>query len=235
MFMEVENSMYNILICDDERDIVSALKIYLASDDYNLYEAYDGLEALEVVENNDIHLILLDIMMPEMDGIQVLTQMRRTKNIPVIFLTAKGEDTDKILGLNLGADDYVTKPFNPVELLARVKSQLRRYMELGAGTVKKAALTVGDIELDDGAKSVSLMGEAVSLTPKEYGILKFLMEHPRQVFSPKQIYCRVWGEDAFGAEGTVAVHIRHLREKLEINPDEPRHIKVLWGQGYKIE
>lgn len=235
MFMEVENSMYNILICDDERDIVSALKIYLASDDYNLYEAYDGLEALEVVENNDIHLILLDIMMPEMDGIQVLTQMRRTKNIPVIFLTAKGEDTDKILGLNLGADDYVTKPFNPVELLARVKSQLRRYMELGAGTVKKVALTVGDIELDDGAKSVSLMGEAVSLTPKEYGILKFLMEHPRQVFSPKQIYCRVWGEDAFGAEGTVAVHIRHLREKLEINPDEPRHIKVLWGQGYKIE
>lgn len=227
--------MYNILICDDERDIVSALKIYLASDDYNLYEAYDGLEALEVVENNDIHLILLDIMMPEMDGIQVLTQMRRTKNIPVIFLTAKGEDTDKILGLNLGADDYVTKPFNPVELLARVKSQLRRYMELGAGTVKKAVLTVGDIELDDGAKSVSLMGEAVSLTPKEYGILKFLMEHPRQVFSPKQIYCRVWGEDAFGAEGTVAVHIRHLREKLEINPDEPRHIKVLWGQGYKIE
>ncbi len=227
--------MYNILICDDEQDIVSALKIYLASDDYNLYEAYNGQEALEVVEKNDIHLILLDIMMPEMDGIQVLTQMRRTKNIPVIFLTAKGEDTDKILGLNLGADDYVTKPFNPVELLARVKSQLRRYMELGAGVLKETALTVGDIALDDGAKSVSLMGETVSLTPKEYGILKFLMERPGQVFSPKEIYCHVWGEDAFGAEGTVPVHIRHLREKLEINPDEPRHLKVLWGQGYKIE
>lgn len=227
--------MYNILICDDEKDIVSALKIYLASDDYDLYEAYNGLEALEVVENNDIHLLLLDIMMPELDGIQVLTQMRRKRNIPVIFLTAKGEDTDKILGLNLGADDYVTKPFNPVELLARVKSQLRRYMELGSGSVKKAALVVGDIELDDGAKAVSLLGDAVSLTPKEYGILKFLMEHPGQVFSPKQIYYQVWGEDAFGAEGTVAVHIRHLREKLEINPDEPRHLKVVWGQGYKIE
>lgn len=228
--------MYNILICDDEKDIVSALKIYLASDDYNLYEAYNGREALEVVENNDIHLLLLDIMMPEMDGIQVLTQMRKTRNIPVIFLTAKGEDTDKILGLNLGADDYVTKPFNPVELLARVKSQLRRYMELGSGSVKKTALVVGDIELDDGAKSVNLMGDAVSLTPKEYGILKFLMKHPGRVFSPKQIYYQVWGEDAaFGAEGTVAVHIRHLREKLEINPDEPRHLKVVWGQGYKIE
>ena len=227
--------MYNILICDDEKDIVSALKIYLANDDYHLFEAYNGRQALEVIEKEELHLILLDIMMPELDGIQVLTQMRRTKNIPVIFLTAKGEDTDKILGLNLGADDYVTKPFNPVELLARVKSQLRRYRELGAGTMKKDSLQVGDIQLDDRAKKVALAGEPVSLTPKEYGILKFLMEHPGQVFSPKQIYSQVWDEYAYGTEGTVAVHIRHLREKLEINPDEPRHLKVVWGQGYKIE
>lgn len=227
--------MYNILICDDEKDIVSALKIYLANDDYHLFEAYNGRQALEVIEKEELHLILLDIMMPELDGIQVLTQMRRTKNIPVIFLTAKGEDTDKILGLNLGADDYVTKPFNPVELLARVKSQIRRYMELGAGTMKKDSLQVGDIQLDDRAKKVALAGEPVSLTPKEYGILKFLMEHPGQVFSPKQIYSQVWDEYAYGTEGTVAVHIRHLREKLEINPDEPRHLKVVWGQGYKIE
>ena len=227
--------MYNILICDDEKDIVSALKIYLANDDYHLFEAYNGRQALEVIEKEELHLILLDIMMPELDGIQVLTQMRRTKNIPVIFLTAKGEDTDKIMGLNLGADDYVTKHFNPVELLARVKSQLRRYMELGAGTMKKDSLQVGDIQLDDRAKKVALAGEPVSLTPKEYGILKFLMEHPGQVFSPKQIYSQVWDEYAYGTEGTVAVHIRHLREKLEINPDEPRHLKVVWGQGYKIE
>lgn len=227
--------MYNILICDDEKDIVSALKIYLANEAYNLFEAYDGKQALEVIDKEEIHLILLDIMMPEMDGIQVLTRMRETKNIPVIFLTAKGEDTDKILGLNLGADDYVTKPFNPVELLARVKSQLRRYMELGAGNMRKAALTAGDIVLDDRSKTVTLMGEPVSLTPKEYGILKLLMENQKQVFSPKQIYRQVWEEDAYGAEGTVAVHIRHLREKVEINPDEPRHLKVVWGQGYKME
>lgn len=227
--------MYNILICDDEKDIVSALKIYLASDDYNLYEAYDGIEALEVIAQEEIHLILLDIMMPKLDGVQVLTQMRKNYNIPVIFLTAKGEDTDKILGLNLGADDYITKPFNPVELLARVKSQLRRYMELGSGNRQKQVLKVGDIELDDTAKAAFLLGESVSLTPKEYGILKFLMEHPRQVFSPKQIYEQVWEEHGYGAEGTVAVHIRHLREKLEVNPEEPRHLKVVWGQGYKIE
>lgn len=227
--------MYNILICDDEKDIVSALKIYLASDAYHLYEAYDGRQALEVIDQNNIHLVLLDIMMPEMDGIQMLTQMRKTHNIPVIFLTAKGEDTDKILGLNLGADDYITKPFNPVEVLARVKSQLRRYMELGAGIVQSTALQTGDIVLDDSTKTVTLMGEPVNLTPKEFGILKFLMEHPKQVFSPKQIYNQVWEEHAYGAEGTVAVHIRHLREKLEVNPDEPRHLKVVWGQGYKIE
>lgn len=227
--------MYNILICDDEKDIVSALKIYLTNDEYELFEAYNGRQALDVLEKNEIHLILLDIMMPELDGIQVLTKMRETKNIPVIFLTAKSEDTDKILGLNLGADDYITKPFNPVELLARVKSQLRRYMVLGAANVKTSTLVIGDIELDDTAKCVKHMGEIVSLTPKEYGILRFLMEHPKQVFSPKQIYEQVWDDYAFGNQGTIAVHIRHLREKLEIDPDEPRHIKVVWGQGYKIE
>ena len=227
--------MYNILICDDERDIVSALKIYLSNDNYNLYEAYNGKEALDVINNNDIHLVLLDIMMPEMDGMQTLIKMRESKNIPVIFLSAKGEDTDKILGLNIGADDYITKPFNPVELLARVKSQLRRYMVLGAGSVNTSTIRIGDIELDDEAKVVTLMGNQVNLTPKEYGILKFLMNNPKRVYSPKQIYENVWEEYAYGTEGTIAVHIRHLREKLEINPDEPRHIKVVWGQGYKIE
>ena len=227
--------MYNILICDDEKDIVSALKIYLASDDYNLYEAYDGREAVETIENNDIHLVLLDIMMPGMDGMQVLNTIRRERNTPVIFLTAKSEDTDKILGLNVGADDYVTKPFNPVELLARVKSQLRRYMVLGSVQIKDDILRAGDIELDDRARSVKLMGENVSLTPKEYGILKFLMENRGKVFSPRAIYENVWGEKAYGAEGTVAVHIRHLREKLEFDPEQPRHIKVVWGQGYKID
>lgn len=227
--------MYNILICDDERDIVSALKIYLSNEDYELYEAYDGREVLNLINNNEIHLVLLDIMMPELDGIQVLMKIRETQNVPVIFLSAKSEDTDKILGLNLGADDYVTKPFNPVELIARVKSQLRRYMVLGSGNINASIVRIGDIELDDGAKTVSLMGEFVNLTPKEYGILKLLMENPKRVFSPKQIYENVWDEYAFGTEGTIAVHIRHLREKLEINPDEPRHIKVVWGQGYKIE
>lgn len=227
--------MYNILICDDEKDIVSALKIYLTGEGYGLYEAYDGKEALEVIKNNEIHLVLMDIMMPNMDGIEAVSKIREICNIPVIFLTAKGEDTDKILGLNIGADDYVTKPFNPVELLARVKSQLRRYMQLGAATVKKNILKIGDIELDDMAKEVTMMGEKVNLTPKEYGILKFLMENPGRVFSPVEIYNKVWDDTAFGAEGTVAVHIRHLREKTEINPEQPRHLKVVWGQGYKIE
>lgn len=232
--MEV-GKMYNILICDDEKDIVAALRIYLSGNDYELYEAYNGREALDIIRNNDIHLVLLDIMMPETDGIEVLTTLRRESNIPVIFLTAKGEDTDKILGLNIGADDYVTKPFNPVELLARVKSQLRRYMELGAAPERRSTLRIGDIELDDDAKEVTFMGEKVRLTPKEYGILKLLMENRGKVFPPEEIYRLVWEEDAFGAEGTVAVHIRHIREKLEINPDQPRHIKVVWGQGYKIE
>lgn len=227
--------MYNVLICDDEKDIVSALKIYLNGEGYRLYEAYNGTEALKVIENNDIHLVLMDIMMPDMDGIQTVSRIREFCNIPVIFLTAKGEDTDKILGLNIGADDYVTKPFNPVELLARVRSQMRRYMQLGAAPIKKNILKIGDIELDDMAKVVTVMGENVSLTPKEYGILKLLMENEGTVFSPKDIYYHVWDDTVLGAEGTVAVHIRHLREKIEINPEQPRHLKVVWGQGYKIE
>ncbi len=227
--------MYNILICDDEKDIVDAIRIYLASGGYNLFVAYNGREALEVIDKNDIHLALLDIMMPEMDGIEALAEIRKSRNIPVIFLTAKSEDTDKILGLNIGADDYIVKPFNPVELIARVKSQLRRYMELGAAPASKNVLKIEDIELDDSAKEVLILGEKVNLTPKEYGILKFLMENPGRVFSPKEIYARVWDERAYGAEGTVAVHIHHLREKIEANPERPRHLKVVWGQGYKME
>ncbi len=227
--------MYNILICDDERDIVSALKIYLKDDNYRLFEASNGKQALELVKNNDIHLVLMDIMMPIMDGIEAMARLRETSNVPVIFLTAKSEDTDKILGLNVGADDYITKPFNPVEVLARVKSQLRRYMQLGGAEIRAQNLIIGSIDLDDKAKTVSVDGEGVSLTPTEYDILKLLMENPGQVFSPKEIYSRVWQDSPLGSENTVAVHIRHLREKIEINPAEPRYLKVVWGQGYKIE
>ena len=227
--------MYNILICDDERDIVSALKIYLGGQDYRLYEAANGREALELMSREDIHLVLLDIMMPVMDGIEAMVKIREKSNVPIILLTAKSEDTDKILGLNVGADDYITKPFNPVEVLARVKSQLRRYMQLGGGSVKQSSLTIGGIELDDKCKTVSLDGEAVSLTPTEYDILKLLMENANQVFSPKEIYTRVWHDSPLGSENTVAVHIRHLREKIEIDPANPRYVKVVWGQGYKLE
>lgn len=227
---------YNILICDDEKDIVSVLKLYLGQEDYNLFEAYNGKEALEILDREDIHLLLLDIMMPEMDGIETLATLRRDKNIPVILLTAKSEDTDKILGLNIGADDYVTKPFNPVELLARVKSQIRRYTQFRAqAEIKKEDIfTIGEIMLDDVKKEVTLAGEEVNLTPKEYGILKLLIENPGKVFSLKEIYSKVWQEDYYGTENTVAVHIRHLREKIEINPEEPRHLQVVWGRGYKI-
>ena len=227
--------MYNILVCDDERDIVSALTIYLTTSGYQVFPAYDGQEALALMEKEDIHLVLLDIMMPNMDGITAMTRLREKSNVPVILLTAKSEDTDKILGLNVGADDYITKPFNPVEVLARVKSQLRRYLHLGGGTVKPTALQIGGIALDDRTKEVSLDGDPVSLTPREYEILKLLMQNPGTVFFPKRIYRAVWGEDPFGAENAVAVHIRHLREKLEYNPSEPRYIKVVWGQGYKME
>ncbi|MCM1193415.1 MAG: response regulator transcription factor [Butyrivibrio sp.] len=227
--------MYNILICDDEKDIVNALKIYLRDENYTLFEAFDGKEALKIVEEQDIHLVLLDIMMPEMDGMAAMVKIREKSNVPVILLTAKSEDTDKVLGLTVGADDYITKPFNPVEVSARVKSQLRRYMQLGAGNIKKAVLRCGAIELDDEEKRVTLDGEEVSLTPTEYDILKLLMQHPGQVFSPKEIYRKIWNDLPYGSENTVAVHIRHLREKLEINPAEPRYLKVVWGQGYKME
>lgn len=227
--------MYNILICDDEKDIVNALKIYLSDMNCRLLEAYTGKEALNVMSCQEVHLILMDIMMPEMDGISAMVKIREQNNVPIILLTAKGEDTDKILGLNIGADDYITKPFNPVEVAARVKSQLRRYMQLGGGKVKPQRLCIGGIELDDKAKQVTLDGERVALTPTEYDILKLLMEHPDQVFSPQEIYRRVWQDVPLGNESTVAVHIRHVREKLEINPAEPRYLKVVWGQGYKME
>ena len=226
--------MANILICDDERDIVSALKIYLSSEGYTLFEAYTGREALEVVKKHDIHLILMDIMMPEMDGISATAKLRETCNVPIILLTAKSEDTDKVLGLNMGADDYITKPFNPMEVLARVRSQLRRYTSLGGMEQKPNRIVIGGIALDDDTKTVTVDGAPVSLTPIEYNILLLLMRHPGRVYSSAQIYEKVWNESAFGSEGAVAVHIRHLREKLEINPSEPRYLKVVWGLGYKM-
>lgn len=227
--------MYNVLVCDDDRDIVAALKIYLSSEDYQVFEAYDGASALAVAEQEDIHLMLLDVMMPGMDGMETLTRLREHSNIPVILLTAKSEDTDKILGLNVGADDYITKPFNPVEVLARVKSQLRRYLKLGGGTVQPKVLRIGGVELDDAAKVVTVDGTPVSLTPREYDILRLLMRSPGTVFSPKEIYRTVWQEAPFGSDNTVAVHVRHIREKIEINPAEPRYLTVVWGKGYKME
>ncbi len=227
--------MYNILICDDEHDIVNALKIYLANPEYKIFEAHNGLDAVETIKNEDIHLILLDIMMPVLDGIAAMAEIRKTSNVPIILLTAKSEDCDKILGLNLGADDYITKPFNPVEVIARVNSQLRRYMRLGGSTSSRNVLTSGGLELDDEQKEVTVDGEKINLTPIEYDILKLLLQNKGKVFSPKEIYRRVWKDDPTGCDNTVAVHIRHLREKTEINPAEPRYIKVVWGQGYKFE
>ena len=228
--------MYNILICDDQKDIVNALKIYLAPEGYRLFEADNGLDALKIVQEQDIHLVLLDIMMPRMDGITATARIREFSNVPIILLTAKSETEDKVLGLNVGADDYVTKPFVPVEVLARVRSQLRRYDRLGAKPVENSGqITNGGIILDDGSKTVTVDGDAVSLTPIEYDILKLLMENPGRVFSTRVIYETVWQENPFGSENAVAVHIRHLREKIEINPSEPRYIKVVWGRGYKME
>ncbi len=227
--------MYNILICDDERDIINALKIYLSNPNYTFFEACNGKQALEIISQQEIHLVLMDIMMPETDGISAMVQLRKFSNIPVIMLTAKSEDTDKILGLNLGADDYITKPFNPMEVVARVNSQLRRYMRLGGGEITKDKFTVGGIELNDKTKEVTVDGVEVSLTPKEYGILKLLIANPDRVFSPKEIYEQVWKEIPLGSENTVAVHIRHLREKIEINPAEPRYLKLIFGRGYKME
>ncbi|MGM9647539.1 MAG: response regulator transcription factor [Eubacteriales bacterium] len=227
--------MYTILVCDDERDIVSALKIYLTAEGYHVLTAYTGREALQVIAEKEVHLVLMDIMMPEMDGITAMTKLRERTNLPVIFLTAKGEDTDKILGLNIGADDYITKPFNPVEMLARVRSQLRRYMQLGGGQSPAITLQLGGIRLCDDTKTVTVDGDAVALTPTEFDMLKLFLGEPGKVFSPKEIYRRVWKDEPLGAEGTVAVHIRHLREKIEINPGNPRYLKVVWGKGYKME
>lgn len=229
--------MNTILVCDDERDIVSAIRIYLNGEGYRVLEAYSGVQALELMARERVDLVLMDIMMPEMDGLTAVAKIRETSNVPVLFLSAKSEDTDKILGLNIGADDYVTKPFNPVEVLARVRSQLRRYTQLGSVQSGDAAgkYTLGGITLCDKTKEVTLDGEPVTLTPTEFDILKLLIRHPGEVFSPKEIYRRVWNDAPLGAEGTVAVHIRHLREKLEINPAEPRYLKVVWAQGYKLE
>lgn len=227
--------MYNIVVCDDEKDIAAALEIYLAAEGYRVLKAENGREALSLAAKEEVHLMLLDIMMPQMDGLETLAKLREFSNIPVIFLTAKGEDTDKILGLNIGADDYITKPFNPVEVLARVRSQLRRYLQLGGGSVRPTCYVIGGIELDDNAKTVTVDGETVSLTPKEYDILRFLMQNAGTVFSPAEIYRRVWDDIPLNAAGAIAVHIRHLREKIEINPAEPRYLKVVWGKGYKME
>jgi len=228
--------MYNILICDDQPDIVSALKIYLKPEGYNLFEAFTGIQALEIVRKEDIHLILLDIMMPQMDGITATAKIREISNVPIILLTAKSETEDKVLGLNVGADDYITKPFVPVEVLARVRSQLRRYAKLGSRPEEQpGVLTIGAVTLDDRTKTVTVDGEPVAVTPTEYAILHLLMANPGKVFSTKALYESVWQEAALGSEGAVAVHIRHLREKIEINPSEPRYLKVVWGQGYKME
>ncbi|MBP3660857.1 MAG: response regulator transcription factor [Oscillospiraceae bacterium] len=228
--------MYNVLICDDQPDIVNALRIYLAPEGYRLFEAATGAEALRIVKSNDIHLVLLDIMMPQMDGITATAKIREFSNVPIILLTAKSETEDKVLGLNVGADDYVTKPFVPVEVLARVRSHLRRYDRLGAKPAENSGIiTIGGICLDDSSKTVTVDGEEAGLTPIEYDILKLLMEHPGKVYSTRVIYETVWQENPYGSENAVAVHIRHLREKIEINPSEPRYLKVVWGRGYKME
>ena len=224
-----------VLVVDDDREIVESIAIFLQADGYLVRKAYNGLEALDIVMTENVHLIILDIMMPELDGIRATARLREGSNIPIILLTAKSEDADKILGLNIGADDYITKPFNPLEVIARGKSQLRRYTSLGGAEKGPGLLTVGPIAMDDGAKQVTVDGEPVALTPIEYNILRLLMTHPGQVFSSAQIYEQVWNDPAYGSENTVAVHIRHLREKIEIDPADPRYLKVVWGLGYKME
>ena len=225
----------NILVCDDDREIVNAIEIYLRNEGYTVFKAYDGLEALDVVEREEIHLILMDIMMPHLDGQRATMRIREEKNIPIIMISAKGEDYDKITGLNLGADDYITKPFNPLELIARVKSQLRRYVDLGSLEKKNGICRTGGLVIDDEQKMVTIDGEQVAVTPIEYGILKFLTDNAGIVFSIEKIYEAVWKEPAYNPENTVAVHIRRIREKIEINPKDPKYLKVVWGIGYKIE
>ncbi|MDR0423927.1 MAG: response regulator transcription factor [Clostridiales Family XIII bacterium] len=225
----------NILICDDDADIAGAIEVYLKSEGYGVLMAADGLEALQAVEREEIHLIIMDVMMPHMDGMRATMKIREDRNIPIIILSAKSEDYDKITGLNAGADDYVTKPFNPLELMARVKSQLRRYTDLGSIAKKSGVFSSGGLTVDDDAKSVTLDGEQVLVTPTEYGILKFLTENAGKVFSMEQIYEQVWNEPAYSPENTVAVHIRRIREKIEFDPKNPKYLKVVWGIGYKIE
>lgn len=227
--------MATVLVTDDEKDIRSALKIYLRPEGYELLEAEDGEKALAIIKEHKVDLVLLDIMMPKMDGIETVSRLREFSNIPVIFLSAKSEDTDKVMGLNVGADDYVTKPFNPAEVIARVRSQLRRYTTLGGQLPQENEWTIGGITLNDDEKSVRVDGEPVSLTPMEYGILRLLIQNPGKVYSSEQIYKLVWKDEPIGTEGTIAVHIRHLREKIEINPKDPRYIRVVWGQGYRME
>ena len=231
--------MYNILVCDDDKDIVEAISIYLETAGYGVVKAYDGFEALEKLKKEDIHLVIIDIMMPNMDGIMATRKIREISQVPVIFLSAKSEDADKILGLDIGADDYVTKPFNPLELVARVKSQIRRYTELGAITEMASdddkIIVNGGLVINDSAKTVTVDGDEVKLTPIEYNILLYLTENSGRVFNTSQIYEAVWDEDAVGSDNIIAVHIRHIREKIEINPKEPRYLKVVWGQGYKVE
>ena len=228
--------MANILVCDDDREIVDAIEIYLSQDGYKIYKAYDGEQAIQILDKEDIHLLIMDIMMPRLDGIRATLKIREYSSIPIIILSAKSEDTDKILGLNIGADDYICKPFNPLELVARVKSNLRRYTSLGSLTGEnKAIYQVGGLILNDDIKQVTVDDEPVKMTPIEYNILLLLMKNQVRVFSINQIYESIWNEDAIGADNTVAVHIRHIREKIEINPKEPRYLKVVWGVGYKID
>ena len=229
--------MFNILVCDDDKEIVDAIDIYLSQEGYHILKAYDGLQAIEIMKKEEVHLILLDIMMPNLDGIRATRKIRETSSVPIIMLSAKSEDVDKILGLNIGADDYITKPFNPLELIARVKSQLRRYTQLGnlATEEKEAVYVCGGLVVNDDLKTVTVDGEPVKLTPIEYNILVLLIKNQGKVFSIEQIYENIWNEEAIGADNTVAVHIRHIREKIEINPREPRYRKVVWGIGYKIE
>ena len=229
--------MLNVLVCDDDKEIVDAIEIYLSAEGYRILKAYDGMQALEILKREEIHLLILDIMMPRMDGIRATLKIREESSIPIIMLSAKSQDTDKIIGLNMGADDYVTKPFNPLELVARVKSQLRRYTKLGNLKIETTdnVYVTGGLMIDDERKEVTVDGEIVKLTPIEYDILRLLMCNQGKVFSIEQIYESVWKEEAIAADNTVAVHIRHIREKIEINPKEPRYLKVVWGVGYKIE
>ena len=228
--------MAEILVCDDDKAIVEAIDIYLTQEGHHILKAYDGEEAIQILNNNPVDLLIIDIMMPKLDGIRATLKIREKNVLPIIILSAKSEDADKILGLNVGADDYVTKPFNPLELVARVKSQLRRYTQLGSISYKQGNVyETGGLVIDDDRKEVSVDGELVKLTPIEYGILLFLVKNKGMVFSISQIYENIWNEEAIAADNTVAVHIRHIREKIEINPKEPRYLKVVWGLGYKVE